>query len=135
MDDVLVTIRQLLLDNGYTNVLIVYSSEDTSTDQTSNRIVLEMPRGSSQGNRVPTQRFAFKIRVRDSNKATSLSRAKAIFNLLKNNSFQSNTNNPVTIHDIQGTPPYFWGIFPKSLNIVEYAMDMEALISNDDANI
>lgn len=133
MTYILEAIRTYLLAQGYTNIFIDYAGQDTTESQLTSRIVLMSGSGSVQNIKVPTQLFRFTVYVRDNNRKTASDRARAIYNLLQNYSFQSAGDNPVTVHQIQGNPPYFWGIFPKSLNASEFAIDMSALISNDDA--
>jgi microcystin degradation protein MlrC len=128
-------LKTYLEANGYSDIQFNYAYENTDTDQTKSRILFVASSNSEQGNRVPTQRFRFTLYVRDNNRQVATERSHAIYNLLKNYSVKSGGAEPILIHDIQGNPPYFWGIYPKSVNASEFAMDMEALISNDDANL
>jgi len=136
MDYILSAIADYLVDEGFNegSILIDYSTETTDTDfDNKERIVLMSQAGNSQGYNTPTQMFNFTVYVRKNKRSEARQLALDVYNALQNAMFQS--DNGVTVHQITGNPPYFWGMIPQKVNMNEFAINMTAMFNNNDARL
>lgn len=130
---VLDAIVDYLESKGFSDVYINYANEETNPNQEGKkRIVLIANAGSEQAIMESTQIFRFTIYVRSANRAEAEEIVNDVYNTLQNQFFKSGD---LTIHQIVGKPPYFFGMIPQKINMSEFAINMRAMITNPSVNL
>lgn len=130
---VLDAIADYLEDKGFTDIYINYANEVTNPDQEGKkRIVLMANAGSEQAIMESTQIFRFTIYIRSANRAEAEEIANDVYNTLQNQFFKSGD---LTIHQLAGQPPYFFGMIPQKINMSEFAINMQAMINNPSVDL